>query len=200
MIDKLTPEQKAQIEIYRKRFFDAAVSINTDRERAAKAALELAEIAGLKDGKVTHVATPEVGEVLSDSLWDSLSDSLRDSLRDSLSDSLWASLLDSLRDSLWDSLWDSLRDSLRASLWTPLFASLWNSLWDSGWTAFYSYAVEQLGVECSAEHRRILELYRVLFESCSAVWFAPNAVIICDKPTSTTVKYDKLVNIKWGEE
>ena len=194
-IEKLTAEQEKQVVEYRERFFKSATDCRpTDRERARKAGLRLAELGGLKNCQVTFIKNPsEVPEVmkslrgsLSESPWYSFSgESLRYSLGESLSKSLRYLLNESLRYSLRDSLLESLRESL------------WNSLHDSGWTALYSYAVNELGIECTPKHREIMELYCEIAEAAFAVWIVPGTVIICDKPRITEVENGKLVNIEW---
>jgi hypothetical protein len=217
-IEKLTPEQEAQIAVYRDRYFALATSTErADRPRAEAAARAMAEIAGVKVNSVVWAATPQdgqreyerawasLGASLRDSLWDSLRDSLRASLGASLRDSLWASLRDSLwaslraslRDSLGASLRDSLWASLRDSLWASLRASLRDSLGDSGWTAFYVYAQEQLAVAYDERSANVLRLHNEIAASCFALWIAPGTVILCERPTTCEVVGGKLVNVEW---
>ena len=225
-INTLTFEQQKKIIEYRDRYFQQAVSTEpADRQRAEKAALQLAEIEGVKVSGIEWENSPEN--------WDSLSDSLRDSLGDSFSDSLWNSLSDllwnSLSDLLWESLSDSLSDSLCVSaslsdslcvqlsvslwdfLWDLLRASLsgslsdsaslsdssWDSLWDSGGTAYYSYVVDELGIEIGDEERELLKLYNEIAASCFAIWIVPGTVILCERPASVDIKKGKLVGITW---
>ena len=206
MIEKLTPEQEEQINVYRKRFFDAAISTETDRERAAKAALELAEIVGVKNCRVEHVTTPPMwttlggpsGNSTKDCLNNSLDKVIHKSLGNHIKGSLWHSIWDSLYVSIWDLVFNSLPITLLDSLRDSLDGSICNSLRDSSLTTLALYIVEQLGVECSDENRRILELSRDIVESCFAVWITHNSIVICDKPTSVVVE-SKLVDVQWGE-
>jgi len=208
MIEKLTPDQESKIAEYRDRYFAQATSTTpADRPLAEKAARRMAEIAGVKINEVVWGENPGDGyqqydrlrASLSDSLraslraslWASLSDSLRASLRASLSDSL----SDSLRASLWASLSDSLIASLSDSLWASLSDSLRASLWDTGWLAYYSCAVDVLGVEIDEKNTEILYLHNEIAASCFAVWIVHGAVILCERPTEVEIIDGKLVNI-----
>ena len=178
MITKLTPDQESKISEYRGRHFAQATSTEpADRPRAEKAARRMTEIAGVKINKVIWCENPV--------------DRLRDSLSDSLWDSLRCSLRDSFRTSLCDSLWASLRASLRASL----SDSLWDSLWDTGWLAYYSCAVDVLGVEIDDKNRELLDLHNEIAASCFAVWIVPGTAILCERPTEVEIIDGKLVNI-----
>jgi hypothetical protein len=217
MITELTDQQLAAIEEYRDRYFrQATLTEPADRDRAEKAALRLAEIGGVKLNRIEWRNSPEECA----SLFVSLRDSFRDSLLDSIDSSLMASLRASLRasfknslfgslmDSLLDSIWDSLGDSLRASLGYSLKDSLWDSftdsLWDTGLIAFYTYVVEQLGVEISDANRELLGLHNEIAASCFAVWILPGTAILCERPERVEIEDGKLVGIAWrgteGEE
>ena len=181
MIEKLTDEQKEKITEYRERYFaQAANTAPADRLSAETSARLMAKIGGVKINEFRWVLSPEEGKELynslSDSFWASLSDSLWASLRDSLSDSLWASLN--------DSLWASLRDSLR----------------DSGWLAYYTYAVEVLGISIPDEHRNILRLHNEIAKSCFALWIVPGCAILCERPASVEIVDGNLIGIEWRKE
>ena len=201
-ITKLTPEQEQQIAVYRDKYFAFATSTKpVDLEAGKKAALRLAELAGVDNCEIVIVDNPGQG----DSLWNSLRDSIRDSICASLRDSLWDSLRDSirellrdsLRESLWDSPWESLSASLWESLWDSLSVSIWASIWDASWLAYYSYAVEVLSIECSDRHRDILKCYTTIAENFTAIWIVPGKIILCNKPTNVTIKNSKVTDIKW---
>jgi len=213
MITQLTDRQREQVAEYQSRYWRQATSTEpADRERAEKAARRLAEI-GRVSGEIAWVDSPEEGQHRYEAAWDSLSASLRASLRASLSASLRASLWASLRASLsaslraslraslsaslWDSLWDSLWASLSASLRASLSASFWASLWDSGWLAYYTYAIEVLGTECSQEHRELLGLYNEIAASCFAIWITPGQVILCERPATVEIEGGNLVGLTW---
>jgi len=183
-IEKLTPEQEAQVVALRERFFAQATSTEpADRARAEAAARRLAEIGGVKINAVVWAKSAQDGQREYEKAWDSLR----------------ASLWDSLGDSLGDSLWDSLRDSLRASLRASLGASLWDSLGDSGWTAFYAAGRDVIGVEYDPKYAEILRLHEEIGASCFALWIVPGAVILCERPSKCDVVDGRLVNIEWEE-
>ena len=112
----------------------------------------------------------------------------------------------------WDSLWDSLRaslraslsDSLRDSLWASLRASLWDSLndslWDSGWLAYYTYAIDVLGISIPDEHLNILRLHNEIAKSCFALWIVPGCAILCERPASVEIVDGELIGIEWRKE
>jgi len=94
-ITELTSAQRAQVAVYRDRYWRQAISTEpADRPRAEAAARRLAEIGGVNISRIVWVESPLAGSEQYGAAWASLSDSL------------WASL----SDSLWDSLWASLRD------------------------------------------------------------------------------------------
>jgi len=211
MITQLTPDQESKITEYRDHYFAQATSTEpADRPRAEQAAIRMAEIAGVKINEVIWCKNPDDGyqqydklrASLSDSIRASLSDSIRASLSDSLRDSLWASLRASLwaslSDSLWASLWASLRASLSDSLRDSLSDSLWASLRDTGWLAYYSCAVDVLGVEMDDKNRELLDLHNEIAASCFAVWIVPGTAILCERPTSVKIIDGKLVDLKFS--
>lgn len=91
----------------------------------------------------------------------------------------------------------SLRDSLWVSLSSSLSSSLWDSLWDTEWVAYYTYAVEVLGVEIDESTREKLRLHNEIAASCFALWLVPGAVILCERPQSVELRDGKLVGVEW---
>ena len=186
LIEKLTKVQGKKLAEHYKRFFGMATSTApADRPRAEAAARRMAEIGGVKVGRVVWVASPDEGASACGRGWASLRDSLRDSLCDSLCDSLW--------DSLRDSLWASLRGSLCDSLW----ASLCDSLWDSGWLAFYAFPRDVLQVKYAPKDEERLRLHEEIGASAFALWIVPGAVILCERPAKCKVVDGRLVGIEW---
>jgi hypothetical protein len=172
MIEKLTKEQEAQIAEYHERYFSQATSTErADRDRAERAAQRMAEIAGIKAPQIRWVDNPQDGKYLYDSIWDSIRDSFRSSIRDSI----------------WESLRHSLRHSFRHSLWY----SLWDSIRDSRLLAYYTFAVDVLGIEIDDLAREKLYLHNEIAASCFALWIVPGTVILCERPTSATVDNGK---------
>jgi hypothetical protein len=201
MIEKLNKRQEAQIAEYHERYFSQATSTErADRGRAERAAQRMAEIASIKAPQIRWVNNPQDGHSLWYFRWDSIRDSLRhslwESLRHSIRHSLWSSLRHSLRHSLRSSLWDYPRSSLRHSL----RSSLWDSLGDTGLLAYYTFAVDVLGIEIDNLTREKLYLHNEIAASCFALWIVPGTVILCERPTSVTVDNGKLIDISWEKE
>ena len=71
------------------------------------------------------------------------------------------------------------------------------SLWDTGWLAYYSYAVEELGIKIDEKARELLYLHNEIAASCFAIWIVPGALILCERPSSVEVRDGKLVDIEW---
>lgn len=170
-ITKLTLEQEQQIAVYRDRYFKLATSTKPiDIEAGKKAALRLAELGGVDNCEIEFVDNPEQGD----------------------------SLRDSLRNPVWDSLIDSLCNTVRGSLRDPLRNTDWYTPRDTGWLAYYSYAVEVLGVECSDKHCELLKCYTTIAENFTAIWILPGKIILCNKPTNVTVVDGNVTDIQWG--
>ena len=94
-IEKLTPEQEAQVVALRERFFAQATSTEpADRARAEAAARRLAEIGGVKINAVVWAKSAQDGQREYEKAWDSL----RASLWDSLGDSGWTAFYAAGRD------------------------------------------------------------------------------------------------------
>jgi hypothetical protein len=225
-IEKLTKEQEYKVKEYRDRYFALATNCEpANRERAEKAALRMSEIVDIKINTIHWVNNPMDAKPLSDSFWDSLRDSLWaslsesfwKSLRSSLRISFNESLIKSLRDLFWNSLWNSLIESLRISFSESLrnllmkslraslsesfrislSESLRDSLWDSGWLASYSFCAEELKIKIDESTREKLRLHNEIAESCFALWIAPGAIILCERPKSVEIIDGKLIGIEW---
>lgn len=208
-ITGLTDEQKEKIAEYRKRYWEQAISTKpADQERAETAAKKLAKIAKVKTNNVVWVMSPNAGEnvynttrsvfspayvlietSLRNIFWTSLKHLFEISLEIPLRESLEISFVDSLWTSLWVSLWTLLKDSLRTSLGT--------SFRDSSWLAYYSYVVDILNIEISNKNLKLLTLYNELAASCSAVWIAPERIVLCERPKTVKIEDGKLVGLTW---
>lgn len=204
MINKLTPAQKAQIAVYRDRYFALATSIEpADRPRAEAAARRLFEIADVTVDRIVWAASPEEscaickrgpGSCLRPSTFQ---DSLRLSLWDSFSDALWKSLRESILETLGSSLRDALTDSFWKAFRNTLANSPWTSFLASPVVALNSFIVEVLGVPCSKREREVLSLQSDLLASCFGLWSVPDAVILCERPAAVEVVDGRLVGATW---
>jgi hypothetical protein len=196
-IERLTPEQAAQVPIWRNRYLRAGLSTEpADRERAEAAFAAAYRRIGREPVPVVWADSPLTASLLlhglrhaaddaslRDSLWDSLRDSLWDSLWDSLGGSLW----DSLRASLWDSLWDSLGDSLRASHAKAVYTHWWGAV-DLYWVAFYRFCEECLGVRYDPGAAEGLRIMDDIGYSCGW-WYPLNGLIVaCERPEAVSVE------------
>jgi len=196
----MTTEQTAQVAAIRDRFFVMATSTEpADRPRAEAAARRMAEIEGVKVGRVVWVASPQDGGVAWREQWKSLRASLWESLWKSLEASLEASLWEFLEASIWtslgDSLWRSPPDSLRALLAISVSASLR----DSAWTAFYAAGSEVFGVEYAPDAAEKLALHVEITSACFALWLVPGTVILCERPATVEIVDGRLVGLTWRE-
>jgi len=220
LIEKLTPEQEAQIPIYYDEWYKWGTCTDAaDRPKAEQAVIGMLKEAGkYNNQRIVWCDSPLVAELLQNILNDvsldgSLSDllwaSLKDSLWMSLSDSLKASLDSSLWASLWDSLSDSLCDSLKASLGASLSVSLDSSLektklkyygtWfdghiDSYWVCFYKFCRDVIGVKYQEEKSRQLDLHIDLCQSAGRVYFYEKMVLICERPSLIKFNEKRLHN------
>jgi hypothetical protein len=153
-IEKLTPEQEAELPAFRERWRDVGLSTDPIRPEKAREAVRALYRAGGREEPVAVImlASPmacllarrivqaltrdhlsdnkrqilelKLRDQLRDQLWDQLRDQLRGQLGDQLGDQLRDQLWDQLRDQLWDQLGDQLRDQL----WDQLRDQLWDQL------------------------------------------------------------------------
>jgi len=150
-IEKLTPEQEAELPLFRQRYLDIALGGGRiDRLELESAMSDAYAVIG-KDAPKLFIFDSPVECMMAIKIFQlgkdkELGDNLRDNLRDNLGPNLWANLRanlgdnlgDNLRDNLWDNLranlwanlWDNLRDNLRANLWDNLGANLRANLGD----------------------------------------------------------------------
>lgn len=110
--------------------------------------------------------------------------------------SVTKTLIDSFENLLYDSIEDWLKDNLRN--W--LRESAWSLFETIDVLAYYSYAVNVLGIEATAEDLSLLKTHNELAASCFAVWFAPEKIIICERPEIIKIKDGELVKIAWRKE
>ncbi len=134
-IERLTPEQEAQIPIYRDKWIAIGLSTEPAERDRAESAINMAyEAAGLEcPKKIVWCGSPlsqgltraiiidkNLLKTLKAPVWDSVEDSVEASVRDSVGASVGASV--------WASVWASVRDSVEASVWASVGASVWASV------------------------------------------------------------------------
>jgi hypothetical protein len=227
-ITELTDEQQTQVAEYRERYWRLATSTEpADRTRAEAAARRLAEIGGVTVRYPVWVSSPdEYGDVRSHPLKSKLKFALSELLSEALIEKLDLDVMDSLRDELFWSLIGELAADLKRELKLDycsevikqLESSIWNSLWealsydrrsfsesrhdsivDPPWLAYYTYAVDALGIECSDEHRELVHLHNELACSCFACWIVPGAIILCERPEYIEIVDGEVVDLTWRE-
>lgn len=208
-IDELTYEQTKLIAEYRDWYFKQATSIEpADRPRAEKAALRMAEIAGMKVDKMQWVISPVDFSLCSEPPRSSLGNTFWDSIGNYISTSLMAPFSTQLRTSISAALnapiGASLSELFRFSLWCELSSwlneSLKPALNDIGWLAYYSYIVNIMKIECDDLTREKLQLHNDVTSSCFALWITPEVLVLCDRPLSVKIVNDKLVGLTWRTE
>ena len=122
-ITTLTPEQEAQIPVWREAW--RAIGLSSERivpDEARSAIRELYASAGMAAPKAIFVAQSPMQALLMRAVIQALGG---DQLRDQLRDQLWGQL----RDQLGDQLWGQLGNQLGGQLWDQLGGQLGDQLW-----------------------------------------------------------------------
>jgi hypothetical protein len=151
-IKKLTPDQEAELPIFRDQWFQFGTLCEpADQDKSKSTIDKMYNHIGKSGKRYIFCDSPMTSALamvvfnsgalsslgsslrssLGSSLRSSLGSSLGSSLESSLESSLWSSLRSSLGSSLESSLWSSLGSSLRSSLGSSLGSSLRSSLWSS---------------------------------------------------------------------
>ena len=189
-IEKLTPEQEAELPRFRQRYLDLACNgKRIDREALEGALVDAYAVIGKPAPKLFIFDSPAAcmlalkifelprEDFLKNSLWDQLGDQLWDQL----GDQLWDQLGDQLRDQLWDQLGDQLGGQ---NLWNGNF--LWGSQ-DLYWIAWARFA-QRIGVKLKADTDKRLGIMERIGEQCEWWWPYESIVVACEKPLS--VRWD----------
>ena len=139
-IEFLTPEQEADLPVFRQQYLDLACSgLRVDREALHGALTDAYAVIGKQrpmlfvfDSPAACMLAIKIIELGSDpkfKLGDQLGDQLWGQLWDQLGGQLWDQLGDQLRGQLGGQLWDQLGGQLRGQLWDQLGGQLWDQLW-----------------------------------------------------------------------
>ena len=180
LIEKLTPEQEAQIPIYYDEWYKWGTCTDAaDRPKAEQAVIGMLKEAGkYNNQRIVWCDSPLVAELLQNILNDgSLGDSLKDSMRASL----------------WDLLWASLRDSLRKTK-LKYYGTWFDGHIDSYWVCFYKFCRDVIGVKYQEEKSRQLDLHIDLCQSAGRVYFYEKMVLICERPSLIKFNEKRLHN------
>jgi hypothetical protein len=189
-IEKLTPEQEAELPHFRQRYLDMASSSGRiDRAKLEAAIADAYAVIGkpapnlfIFDSpaacmlalKIFSMGDQPIGEI-----------SLRGQLGDQLGDQLGGQLRDQLGDQLGDQLWGQLRGQLGDQrLWNPNF--LWGSQ-DLYWIAWARFA-QHIGAKLEAETDKRLGIMERIAEQCEWWWPHEGIVVASEKPLS--VRFD----------
>jgi hypothetical protein len=173
-IERLTPEQEAQLAVYRQKWTDIGLSTQpADRQEAEDAINESYRLAGLQPPKkIVWCGSPLSQGLTRAVILNTKRASVRASVRDSVGDSVWASVGDSVRASVRASVWDSVGDSVGASVGDSVRASVGDSVYgqhDAHWLGFYEYFRDICGL--ATETDKLAGLIRL---AKSAGWVIPH--------------------------
>ena len=209
MINELTPEQKADLPIFRQQWLDIGLSTKpVDRGESTLAVKRLYAAGGHDEPLVIHLDSPMqcilaidilqgLGELKEANLMENLRANLWANLRANLRANLWANLGDNLGDNLWENLmanlWGNLRANLMENLWANLWANLRANLWentkytqtyfwggmDAYWLAWVEFAAK-IGVQIEkSEH---FHAYIQYAKTSGVSYFYPGFAFVSDRP------------------
>lgn len=169
MIDKLTAEQKSQLDVYSKKWIEIGLSTTrANREFAEKWCREAYKVVGMKMGK-------PVQKLVADSVWDSVWESVWESVASSVGDSVWESVGDSVRASVRVSVGDSLSDLKKE--WDE--CKSWGQH-DAYWLGFYDYFRRVVGLHKDTE--KLVPLTELAKETGWHIFYK-DVAILSEKPT-----------------
>jgi len=206
-IEKLTPEQEADLPIFRQRYLDIALGGGRiERDKLQTAMNDAYAVVGKPSPALFIFDSPQEcmlaikifqmgGKDLGDNLWDNLGDNLSANLsanlRANLGDNLWANLGDNLSANLSANLRANLGDNLRANLWANLSANLtkenvWNPnfLWGSQdlyWISYYRFA-QKIGCVFAETDAKRLDVMEVISTQCEWWWPFEGIVFASQRP------------------
>jgi len=208
-IEKLTPEQEAELPAFRQKYLDIACGGSRINREVLQGHLSdayaligkpapalfifdspAACMLAIKIFKMGGKGLSQLGGQLWGQLGDQLGDQLRGQLGGQLGGQLWGQLGDQLGDQLWDQLRGQLGDQLGDQLWgqnifDPNF--LWGSQ-DLYWLAFYRFG-QKIGAKYTEETARRLGVMEGISSQCEWWWPFDGIVIASEKPH--TVRWDE---------
>jgi hypothetical protein len=193
LIDKLTPEQVTQLDIYRKHWTD--IGLRPLAERHLPTYEELVEIIGCvyDAGGIPRPKTVipvgslmSIASLISNSALDrnliknSVGNSVGDSVWNLVRDSVGNSVRNSVRNSVWNSVGDSVWDS-DINLAKILISNSVSGCYDAGWCAWAAYMNEQLGISGTEKSKGLRGLANVAgfsyFGRDIAIVSAPHVIL-----------------------
>jgi hypothetical protein len=139
-IETMTPEQEAQVELFREQWRKKALSTDRVDQKATKEAItKMYELIGKKPPIFLFCPSLQFAQfqinfcrelfaILKEQGKGGVAPEFGDNLRENLGDNLWYNLGENLRDNLWDNLRYNLGDNLRYNLGENLRDNLWDNL------------------------------------------------------------------------
>lgn len=188
-IEKLTPEQEAELPRFRQHYLDIACGGGRiDRDELQSALADAYAVIGRPAPRLFIFDSPAMCMMALKVFAPHQNDHLRDQLGDQLRDQLW----DHFRDQLGDQLWDQLRDQ---KIWNSSF--LWGSQ-DLYWIAWGMFA-ENIGVKLRPETLHNLHIMERISTQCEWWWPHQNAVIASQRPVSVKWDDDRRLHCETGK-
>ena len=183
-IERLTPEQEAELPRFRQEYMDIACGgARADREALHSAMTDAYGMIGKKspalfifDSPAACMLAIKIFQMGGDPKF-KLGDQLRDQLGGQLRGQLWGQLWGQLGDQLRDQLWGQLRGQ---KIWNPNF--LWGSQ-DLYWIAWGKFA-ERIGVKLNPETSRKLDIMDRIGRQCEWWWPFGNVVFASQRPAA----------------
>lgn len=170
MITSLTQEQEAQIEIWKKRWFDIGISTDpADKPRTEKAITWAYKKLGLKKPKFVWVDSPADAAVTIKALENIAKMSTAENKK---------------QRARWSEYKKEVLSSME-SLSIP--TSFWGAQ-DAYWIAYYKFCNEVVGVEYKEEDKEILNFWSEIAQSCGWWWPYEGACVISDRPRA--IRYE----------
>jgi len=143
-LNKLSPEQEAQIPIVRDEFLRIGFSTEpADFEAAEQAVRDAYAVANLPPPKIIiRLASPREGAIaaailkgtrLGDSVRDQVWAQVRAQVWAQVRDQVWAQVGDQVRDQVWAQVGDQVRDQVWAQVWAQVGDQVWAQVRDQVW-------------------------------------------------------------------
>lgn len=196
MIDKLTAEQKSQLDVYSKKWIEIGLSTTrANREFAEKWCREAYKVVGMDEPKLILWAESPIGLLLTAKVLKVIQAEMRMKMgkpvqklvADSVWDSVWESVWESVASSVGESVGDSVRASVRVSVGDSLsdLKKEWDECksWgqhDAYWLGFYDYFRRVVGLHKDTE--KLVPLTELAKETGWHIFYK-DVAILSEKPT-----------------
>ena len=204
-INKLTPEQEADLSATRDKWLDIGLSTAPiDREASKAAVAKMYECAGLPAPNIfIFLDSPRQGAIAAVLLKDSkLGAQVRAQVwaqvRAQVRDQVWAQVGDQVGAQVWDQVWDQVGDQVWAQVGDQVGAQVGQAAKDginndgasnigwAGYAAWVSFFRDVCGWRGDTLSK--FEISETLVKSCGWTWWHENVLAISDRPK--TIKRD----------